>query len=173
MYWTWARVREVFDLDYVDSLSNTYLQADYIRLLILQKYGGLYLDQDIMAFEPLPVHCFDDTKLNVPSLVGKANDVNNCLMAVAPGFDLIAKFLREGRRRYERHFLGKSYRFVPYTWGPRMVCDMWLLYPDRFHVVKEDILFDHHSIHGPADHRYCMFHRSLTGWRRSEDFDQL
>ena len=173
MYWTWSLVEEHFELGYVKDLSSTYTQADYIRLLILFKFGGLYLDQDIIAFEPLPVGCFHDERLNVPSLVGKTNDVNNCLMAVRPGFDLLQDFIREGRHRYETHYLGRAHRFVPCTWGPRMVCDMWYLHPGRFHIVQEDILFDHHSINSPATHRYKLFHRSLMGWRRSEDFDVL
>lgn len=50
IHWDDNKIFNEFDIDY--NFPPT-LMSDYIRLLILQRYGGIYSDTDVMFFKPL------------------------------------------------------------------------------------------------------------------------
>ena len=173
MYWTWEKLREHFDMSYVESLSSPYAQSDYVRLVILEKFGGMYLDQDVICFGAIDPRVLDDEKINMPSLVGMNNTVNNCMIASKPSMPVMEDFIREGKRRYHTHVLGRMKRFVSICWGPDMFNEMLPEYKGSIHVLPETFLFDHHSTNAPAKKPYTFFHRSLVGWRLQDNFSKI
>jgi len=173
IHWTEDLIRRRFDMGYIDSLSSSYAKSDYIRLLILFEIGGVYLDQDVISFSTLPPGCFDEDMLNMPSLCGSPTKVNNCMMAVKRGHPVLMDLMREGKRRYASNSLGRLRQYVSLCWGPDMFNEVLSTYGSSIHMLSEEILFDHHSGNCPATHQYCLFHRSLVGWRLDDKFGAL
>ena len=51
MHWDDEKISQEFEIDV--PISGPTLTSDYVRLLVLQKYGGIYADADMMFFKPL------------------------------------------------------------------------------------------------------------------------
>ena len=173
VYWTEDRIRERFDMGYADSISSPYARSDYVRLMILSEMGGVYLDQDILSLAPLPPKCFDEKKLNMPLLSGRVNYVNNCMIAVMKGHPVLLDLIREGKRRYASNSYGKLKRYVSLFWGPDLFNETLLFDELLIHPLSEEILFDNNSVKCPATRPYCLFHRSLVGWKAPDTFEAL
>lgn len=75
--------------------------SDYVRLLALEKYGGIYLDTDVFLKQPL------DSFLHYKAFTGfeKENAITSAVIGCEPHFPLIQEFLSfyDGK-----HFLGED-----------------------------------------------------------------
>lgn len=72
MLWLDSDVEELVKLDYPEILDmwnnfpNKFYKVDFVRYLILNKYGGIYLDLDEQCIKP-----FDDKFCNSKTILGK------------------------------------------------------------------------------------------------------
>ncbi|KAI9322034.1 hypothetical protein DFJ73DRAFT_299791 [Zopfochytrium polystomum] len=97
----WERAKKLVKLVYVESVptkifgnpvENISHQADILRMQVVLKYGGIYLDSDMMVFRSL------DPLLHHETVLGKEDEAGLCnaMIMAAPN----ATFMREWYNRY-------------------------------------------------------------------------
>jgi mannosyltransferase OCH1-like enzyme len=80
-------------LPYFKSFPHGIQRADAIRYLWLYKYGGLYLDLDIVVVKPLDSLFYSDSELYLCSSGNVGSCLTNSLMASKPGCDFWLKMI--------------------------------------------------------------------------------
>ncbi len=104
-------VREVAGFDYAEPAARYYAyahHADFIRLDVLERWGGLYADIDTLFVRAPPPECW-----NAPAVIGREADardadgrlrgaLSNALLMSAPG----GEFVRAWRARIAERFDG-------------------------------------------------------------------
>lgn len=102
-------------------------RADILRLEILYRYGGLYVDADVECLRPV------DDVLGDAEFVGvclKPGRVTNTLIAAVPGHPLLERALREVRPMQEYWTLSASPAALKEAAGPPLLRRLVAEYPD-------------------------------------------
>jgi mannosyltransferase OCH1-like enzyme len=100
----WNDGNTPFDSNFVRAARRVALWAhvsDYVRLCVLQRHGGIYLDTDVelrQSLDPLRVdQCFAGFQLAQPS----TDWVNNAVLGAEPGHPFLADCLQLTVRHFE------------------------------------------------------------------------
>jgi hypothetical protein len=108
-------------------------QGDYLRLIILKEYGGIYLDIDtitVKSFDPLLSHlCVMGTE----DFGGNTNGLCNAVILSEPNSTFIQRWLERFNKDFEPHDWNHMSVRVPHLLS-------WL-YPDIVHVLPPASFF--------------------------------
>lgn len=172
IFWREDRLRSELDFEYVDYLSTTYHKVDYLRLSILHRFGGMYLDTDMVSLRPFPPNVLNEEKVNMACVTGDLSTCNNCLMASRPGHPFLEVLIREGKRRYRMYPLARTMMGTASCFGPQMFFEHLTRHGMKdCHPLGSEIIQD---INFPITRGDSVFlHRSHLPWYWAKDFDTL
>lgn len=143
----WQKARPLLSLNRVEPVSEVFgnpvkypaHQADVIRLAMLQRFGGIYLDLDVICLRPFSALLEHDFVMGIEPGTGLCNAV------IIARHD--AEFLRAWREQY-RSFDGSR-------WNNHSVVVPWKLaqsLPQHIHVADQYAFF--YPTHNDPVHRY-------------------
>ena len=102
-------------------------ETDLIRLLIMEKYGGVYLDTDVHVVKPFP-RSFDNVLAYQNKLTAKrvlklafAKTLNGAVMVFEKGNAFLKELIAEAMNRLIRNYDPNDWGIV----GPNMLSDAW------------------------------------------------
>ena len=110
-------------------------QADIYRLLILIKFGGIYIDNDIVLLNPLDDLLEKSISKKIPILGEESNvSLANGFIISVPGATILLRWLVE----YKKYKVLEGMKVEPFS-----VMKIWQLsfwYPDEVEVVKNKMI---------------------------------
>jgi mannosyltransferase OCH1-like enzyme len=92
-------------------------KVDVIRIYILRKYGGIYVDADTIALKPIPDEIFNHKMfLAFESEMERGSLVNNCVIGCIKGYYVLDMIINE-YNKYHQSIHGKIESVVYYSPG--------------------------------------------------------
>ena len=143
----WKEIKNEFSRDLIilkikpvtsiwgNDLKSPAHQADIYRLLILIKFGGIYIDNDIVLLNPLDDLLENSISKKIPILGEESNvSLANGFIISVPGATILLRWLVE----YKKYKVLEGMKVEPFS-----VMKIWQLsfwYPDEVEVVKNKMI---------------------------------
>jgi len=116
--------------DRVDNFKKGIILGDFIRLLVLYHFGGVYVDCDVECLESIDNWSFDETRLNVArepkeheTLHSTKNIICNALFICPPKQQVLMKILVEGNKINDSAPLEVLKSYGPLAWTKHVKID--------------------------------------------------